>query len=241
MADATTVRLTAPAAAELLRTVHRVRDRLDADLPLQRHLTQALASAAGVPSEAARWDPDSPLPAEEVMAGVLEAIRTGRALTVEHLQQDGQVRDLTLEPYHVRLESRFWYLLSRIADTGKERVLRLDKVLTAALGERFEPRPPDLDQYLTGVFVPADPGAVAVVRFGARSSTYAAERWGDGKLLADGGVEIEIPYHREHFLVRTLAEFGDDYEVVSPAGLREGVRARAAATLAVYAEEPAAQ
>lgn len=234
MPDGSAVRMTGPAAAELLRAVHRVRDRLEADLPLQRHLTQALASAAGVPAEASPWRPDSPLPSVDVMSAVVEGITERRLLEIEHLQQDGTVRTIEVEPYHVRLETGFWYLIARQAETGSERVYRLDKVMGSALGESFEPRPVDLDRYLGGVFVPMDEDMHAVVRFGPASATYAAERWGDGRALPQGGVEIEIPYQREHFLIRNLAEFGGDYEVVSPPDLREGVRARAAATLESY-------
>ncbi|HEX9094279.1 MAG TPA: WYL domain-containing protein [Coriobacteriia bacterium] len=234
MADVTRVRVTGPVAAELLRAVHRVRDLIEADLPLQRHLTQALASAAGVPAAAARWRVDSPLPPTAVMTAVHTALEEGRALTVDHLRQDGQVRPLTVEPCHVRLESGYWYLLCRVIEDGQERALRLDKVLSAEPGEPVEPRPIDLDRFLGGVFVPADPGLVAKVRFGPRSAVYAAERWGDGRSLPTGGIELDIPFQREHFLVRTLAEFGSDYEVMEPKSLRDGVRARAVATLESY-------
>lgn len=234
MADTSTVAVTGPAASELLRAVHRVRDRLEADLPLQRHLTQALASAAGVPASACPWRPDSPLPVAEIMSVIVEGITGNRAIGIEHLQQDGEVRSLDVEPYHVRLESGFWYLIARLAETGDERVFRIDKIMGASPGPACQPRPVDLDRYLGGVFVPPEAGTAAVVRFGPRSATYAAERWGEGNSLPHGGVEIRIPYQREHFLIRNLAEFGDDYEVVSPLEVREGVRARAAATLASY-------
>jgi predicted DNA-binding transcriptional regulator YafY len=228
-------RLAGPHAAALLLAVHAVRDRLDGDVPEVRHLTQTLASAAGVPALAASWRPDLPLPDGDVMRAVRTGLVEQRALCIHHLQQDGQVRRLHVEPYHVRLEGGFWYLIGRLADEDTERVLRLDKIVSAAAEDRFDPRPVDLDRYLGGVFVPGDPGAVANVRFGAHSAVYAQERWGMGTELSDGSVEIEIPYEREHFLVRTLAEFGRDYEVLSPASLREGVCARAEATRARYA------
>lgn len=227
-------RLTGPHATALLLAVHETREQLDGTVPEVRHLTQTLASAAGVPAMAAPWRADMPLPDDDVMRAVRAGLSEHRVLYVHHLQQDGEVRRLHIEPYHVRLEGGFWYLIGRLADDGTERVLRLDKVVSAAAEDPFEPRPVDLDRYLGGVFVPADPGAVALVRFAPRSAVYAQERWGAGTELPDGRVEIEIPYQREHFLVRSLAEFGRDYEVVSPASLRAGVRARARATLARY-------
>lgn len=228
-------RLTGPHATALLLAVHAVRERLDGEVPQIRHLTQTLASAAGVPALAAPWRPDMPLPDPDVMRAVRTGLTESRVLYVHHLQQDGEVRRLHVEPYHVRLEAGCWYLIGCLADEGTERVLRLDKVVSASAEDAFEPRPVDLDRYLGGVFVPTDPGAIATVRFGPRSVAYAQERWGAGTDLPEGGVEVEIPFQREHFLVRTLAEFGRDYEVVAPPSLREGVRARAQATLARYA------
>jgi predicted DNA-binding transcriptional regulator YafY len=234
MAD-TAPRLTGPHATALLLAVHSVRERLDGEVPEIRHLTQTLASAAGVPALAAPWRPDMPLPDADVMRAVRTGLTESRVLYVHHLQQDGEVRRLHVEPYHVTLEGGFWYLIGRLAEEGTERVLRLDKVVSAAAEDAFRPRPVDLDRYLGGIFVPADPGALARVRFGPRSAVYAQERWGIGTESPDGSVEVEIPFQREHFLVRSLAEFGRDYEVLAPPSLREGTRARASATLAKYA------
>jgi predicted DNA-binding transcriptional regulator YafY len=227
-------RLSGPQATALLLVVHRMRDRLGDDEACVRHLTQALASAAGVPAQASPWRADVPLPDDDVMRAVRAGITEHRVLYIHHIQQDGEVRRLHVEPYHVRLETGFWHLIGRLADDHSERVLRLDKVVSAAAEDRFVPRPVDIDRYLGGVFVPADPAAMAVVRFGPHSAVYAQERWGPGRAQADGSVELEIPYDREHFLVRALAEFGADVEVRSPKSLRAGVRARAEAALARY-------
>jgi proteasome accessory factor C len=217
-----------------------VRQDLDGEVPEIRRLTQLLAAAAGVPTMAASWRSDMPLPDEDVMRAVRTGLDEHRVLYIHHMQQDGEVRRLHIEPYHVSLEAGCWYLIGRLADEKTERVLRLDKVVSAAAERVFDPQPIDLDRYLGGVFVPADPGATARVRFGERSAVYAQERWGMGTTTDDGGsVELVIPFQREHFFLRSLAEFGDDYEVLSPASLRDGVRARAQATLAMYTEEPA--
>jgi len=230
-------RITGPQATALLLAVHSVRDRLDGTVPEVRHLTQTLAAAAGVPALAAPWRPDLPLPDDDVMRATRTGLTEHRVLYIHHLQQDGEVRRLHVEPYHVRLEGGYWYLIGRLANEGTERVLRLDKVVSAAAEDAFEPRPVGLDRYLGGVFVPPDPGAVARVRFGPHSAVYAQERWGIGTELEDGSVEVGIPFQREHFLVRTLAEFGRDYEVLSPASARDGVRARAEATLRLYGSD----
>jgi predicted DNA-binding transcriptional regulator YafY len=232
-------RLIGPQATALLLAVHAVRQDLVGETDDTRHLTQLLAATAGVPTMAAAWRLDMPLPDEDVMRAVRTGLTEHRVLYIHHMQQDGEVRRLHVEPYHVRLEAGCWYLIARLADEKTERVLRMDKIVSAAAEREFTPQPVDLDRYLGGVFVPADPGATARVRFGSRSAIYAQERWGTGAVADDGGsVELVIPYQREHFFVRLLAEFGDDYEVLAPASLRAGIRARAEATLAFYDEAP---
>jgi len=221
-----------PEAAAMLRMVHEVRSGLG-DVDAVRHLTRALARAAGLPPEASPWDADHPYPDRSVMTVLQRAIWSDLLVRVGHLQQDGELRELVVEPYHVRLEGGYWYLLARVADDGRERVLRLDKIRWAQVEGGFTPRPLDLDLYADGVWIPAEPGENATVEFGPSVAIYAQERWGRGESTKSGGVTIEIGYRRPEMLIRALARFGGDYEVVAPAGLRAAVRTRALATLAV--------
>jgi predicted DNA-binding transcriptional regulator YafY len=235
-------RVSEPEAAALLLMVHEVRSGLG-DQDAVRHLTRALARAAGLPPEAAPWDADHPFPDRGVMTVVQRAIWSDLVVRTAHLQQDGELRELVLEPYHVRLEGGYWYLLARVADDGRERVLRLDKVRWAQTEGGFTPRPLDLDVYADGVWIPSEPGQKATVAFAPSVATYAQERWGLGEQREDGGVLIEIGYLRPEALIRTLALFGSDFEVVAPAELRSAIRARALATMAALAtdgsQEPA--
>lgn len=227
-------RVSEPEAAAMLRMVHEVRTGLG-DEDAVRHLTHALARAAGLPQQAAPWDVDHPFPDRGVMSVVQRAIWSDLLAQVSHLQQDGEIRDLLLEPYHIRLEGGYWYLLARVADDGRERVLRLDKIRRAQTRGAFTPRPLDLDFYADGVWIPAEPGAEATVVFGPSSAAYAQERWGRGEPLDGGSVRIEIGFRRPESLIRTLSQFGSDFEVEAPPGVRSAVRARAVATLAVIA------
>jgi predicted DNA-binding transcriptional regulator YafY len=224
-------RVSEPEAAAMLLMVQDVRDDLG-EVPPVRHLTGALARAAGLPPEASPWDSRQPFPDPAVMTVLQRAIWSDLLVRVGHLQQDGELRELMLEPYHVRLESGYWYLLARVADDGRDRVLRLDKIRWAQAEHGFTPRPLDLDVYADGVWVPVEPGHNATVRFGPSVATYAQERWGRGQPTEDGGMTIEIGYQRPEMLIRTLTQFGGDYEVVAPPELRAAVRARALATLA---------
>jgi predicted DNA-binding transcriptional regulator YafY len=238
MGSARTVRITAPQAAILLRAVHNVRDRLGVDNERVRRLTRILAEAAGVPADAVPW-PSAALPDESLMASIRQAITGHLLLHLRHLRQDAKVAESLVEPYHVRLESGYWFLLSRDAVSRRERVFRIDKIKAAEVGEQFGPSPIDLDHYLDGVFVPEDPGQYAVVALGPHGAPDAVQRWGRSTLLPDGRSVVHIPYQREHWLVRTLMEYRDDIEVLEPEAVREGVRDRALATLRAYQESDA--
>lgn len=220
-----------PEAAAMLLMVHEVRSGLGEEEAV-RHLTRALARVAGLPPQASPWDTDHAFPDSGVMSVVQRAIWSDLLVRVGHLQQDGELRELVLEPYHVRLEGGYWYLLARVADDGRERVVRLDKVRWAQTERGFTPRPLDLDVYADGVWIPSEPGAKATVVFGAPVAAYAQERWGLGQPDDGGDVRIEIGYRRPESLVRALAQFGNEFEVTAPAELRSAVRARAIATLA---------
>ena len=232
-------RVSEPEAAAMLLMVQEVRADLGGGAAV-RHLTRALARAAGLPPEASPWGADHPYPARAVMTVVQHAIWSDLLVRVGHLQQDGELRELVLEPYHVRLEGGYWYLLARVADDGRERVLRLDKIRWAQAEGGFTPRPLDLDVYADGVWIPAEPGKKATVEFGPSMTAYAQERWGRGVPAKGAGVTIEIGYQHPEMLIRTLTRFGGDYEVVAPAELRTAVRARALATLAVIGGADAA-
>jgi predicted DNA-binding transcriptional regulator YafY len=233
------VRVSEPEAAAMLLMVHEVRDGLG-DVEAVRHLTRALARAAGLPPETLPWDADRPYPDRAIVTVLQHAIWSDLLVRVGHLQQDGELRELVLEPYHIRLESGYWYLIARVADDGRERVLRLDKMRSAQAESGFTPRPLDLDVYADGVWVPSEPGTKATVRFAPSVAAYARERWGLGEVAEDGAVTIEIGYRRPDMLIRALALFGSDYEVLAPHDMRAGVRARALATLAaIGVAEPA--
>ncbi len=231
MADAShSVRLTPPQASALLKAVHEVRDRLGVDNHTVRDLTRTLADAAGLPAEAHPWPTEAPLPDAEMLASIRAAVVEHRSLLVQHLRQDGTLAEILIEPYHIRLESGFWYLVCRKGTDRAQSVVRIDRLQSAVASHPFDPMAVDLDRYLDGVIVPKEPLRSARVRFGPRCAEFAKYAWGEGEETPDGGVVIDIPYAHDHWLVRTLMEFGCDFEVLSPAEVREGILSRARAT-----------
>jgi predicted DNA-binding transcriptional regulator YafY len=68
----------------------------------------------------------------------------------------------------------------------------------------------------------------AVLRFRPAAARWVAdERWRGGQrvtFLADGGLELRVPYGNEGELIRDVLRYGADVEVVEPSELREAVK-----------------
>ena len=71
---------------------------------------------------------------------------------------------------------------------------------------------------------------MAELRFSKERARWVAdERWHPeqaGQYLVDGRYELRIPYRDERELVMDILRHGADVEVVSPATLRESVKAQ---------------
>ena len=78
----------------------------------------------------------------------------------------------------------------------------------------------------------------AVLRFSARAARWVAgEQWHprqEQRWLDDGRLELTVPYGADTELVMDVLRHGPDAEVVGPEELRQAVRNRLAAALALY-------
>lgn len=78
----------------------------------------------------------------------------------------------------------------------------------------------------------------AELRFSpARAKWVATERWHPrqhSRILSDGSFIMRIPYSDPRELVMDIMRFGQDVEILSPPELREAVKTRLEAALAVY-------
>ena len=80
---------------------------------------------------------------------------------------------------------------------------------------------------------------LATLRFSAQAAPWISrEEWHpeqQGRFLADGSWQLELPYVDETELVMDLLRQGEQVQVIAPQSLREAVQRRLAAALAVYA------
>ena len=80
---------------------------------------------------------------------------------------------------------------------------------------------------------------LATLLFSAQAAPWISrEEWHpeqQGRFLADGSWQLELPYVDETELVMDLLRQGEQVQVIAPQSLREAVQRRLAAALAVYA------
>lgn len=88
-----------------------------------------------------------------------------------------------------------------------------------------------------GIFAGA-PDKTAVLRFTAfRARWVADEHWHpeqQGRRLADGSYELEIPYQRADELILDILRYGPEVEVLAPDELRQAVAERLQRAAAIY-------
>ncbi|TLM74740.1 MAG: WYL domain-containing protein [Actinobacteria bacterium] len=232
--------LTPPEAASLLSFLAGLQPLAGGCDEALSGLVEAIAQAAGVPQTARSWDALGPVPDEAILAEVRACMDQDLLCRIGYIRGDATRYEAVIEPYHLRLERGMWYLFARPheGDTaGEQRTYRVDKMWKAeSTDEPFEPYPLDLARYADGVFPPDTPQRTARVAFRDQAAAYAQERWGEGDDLGDGRIAITVEFASVDWLLRTLALYGAEFEVLEPAGLREVVRTRAEAALARYRE-----
>lgn len=98
----------------------------------------------------------------------------------------------------------------------------------------------DLDQHFAtayGIFS-GQAKSTAVLRFSPEAARWIAdETWHPQQsktILADGSVELRIPYGDNRELIMDILRYGPDCEVMAPPGLRDRVAQLAARTAALY-------
>jgi len=165
-----------------------------------------------------------------------------------HVLYHGRARDATTErdlsPQRLVYYRDNWYL---DAWCHKRRALRsfsVDRlhpvyIDEAAAREVPEHRLAALLERSYGIFA-GPPRHTAVLRFTPAAARWVAdEQWHpkqQGRVLADGGYELKIPYGDPTELVMDLPKYGPEVEVIAPEALRGQVRERLAQALARYRE-----
>lgn len=238
-----------------LLMAHQLLSGLDADGTLSRHLqpllgrihellgpggeTEAQALMKRVKIVGALRRPVAP----ECFERAGEALMRRRRLHLRYLTRArGEVGEREVSPQRLVHYRHTWYLDAWCHQ--RERLLRfaLDAVQAAHV---LDARAKDVAMRQVQAEMDAGYGIfaggtrrLAVLRFSAQAAAWIShEEWHpeqQGRWLDDGGWELTLPYVDETELVMDLLRHGEQVQVLAPASLRDAVRRRLQAALAVY-------
>ena len=180
-------------------------------------------------------------PASEWTVALEEAITNRVEVVIEyHAASTGTFTRKVLEPRVLLPSDGRWYLIAFDVACGEERVYRLDRIASLALGTRCfgEHRGPALERHGKRHYRPSGQERPVVLRFGPAAARAARERWGGDRserVEAGGSVTLTVTVTaNEHFLGEVLG-WGGACQVVAPADVREALQRRIAALQSIYA------
>ena len=177
-----------------------------------------------------------PVKVPECLAVAQQAWNEGRSLRIRYLRDGAdEARDREVLPWRVFSQWGHWYVHARDVTEPEPKYFRLDRVLTAELGdERFDP--PDHDEIPEWFDLSAHARTVRVrMRSDALESLPAPHQIGDATECADGTVELDITVHGDRRFDQLLVCLPVDAEVLAPADAVDRRREHAARLLAAYA------
>ncbi len=187
--------------------------------------------------------PDDPLPERHaatlgdggdlaVLATVRDGLRRRRVVRIAYRKSGAATPDTRdLHPYALVAAEGMLYLLAHCPRSDGLRVFRLDRIESATLGdERFELPPGfSVDAVLEeGRAFVAGRHDTLHVRYSPRIARWIAEREGV-PLAADGSLTLTHPLADTEWALRHVLQYGPDATILSPAALRDALRARVAA------------
>jgi predicted DNA-binding transcriptional regulator YafY len=241
-----------------LLMAHQLLSGLDSDGPLTRHLQPLLERIHGMLASG-----DDTVAAEALMKRVkivgalrrpvpgrhfervTEALLQRRRLRLVYLSRSrGEVGERDVSPQRLVHYRNTWYLdawchrvegLRRFALDAIERAELLDKRARDVALRQVQA---EMDTGY-GIFA-GGTRQWAVLRFAAAVAPWISrEEWHpeqQGRALEDGGWELRLPYVDPTELVMDLLRQGEMVEVIEPASLRDALRQRLHAAVALYAE-----
>lgn len=243
-------------AAELhaLACAHQLLDRLEPGLldrelaPIKGRIEQLLsaqhASSREIPRRV-RILGQAGRPAGPWFREVAGALGQRRRLAIRHYsRQRDETSDREVSPQRLVHYRDAWYLDAWCHRRDALRSFALDAIRHASAldAPAAEVSDIDLDAHFAaayGIFGgPA--GQRAVLRFSAQAARWVAdEQWHpqqEQRWLADGRLELVIPYGTDTELIMDVLRHGPDVEVVEPAALRHAVKERLGRAAALYGD-----
>lgn len=179
-------------------------------------------------------------PASEWTVALEEAITSRVEVVVDyHAASSGGFARKVLEPRVLLPSEGRWYLIAFDVALSAERVYRLDRIASLAVGTRCfgEHRGPALERHGKRTYRPSGQERPVVLRFDPAAARAARERWGSAlseQQAPDGRLTLTVIVSaNEHFLGEVLG-WGGACQVVAPADVRDALRRRVEALQAVY-------
>jgi proteasome accessory factor C len=242
------LRLTSPEATGVLVALRALADVPGVlDPEAARSAIAKIESAAGTVahgSGAVSAEPE-PAPVEsQAAAAVRAAVRHDRALIIEYYSASRDTLTSRLvDPIRIALVGDHSYLEAWSREAEGVRLFRFDRIVDAtALDERSAPPAPTLqnppDTSLFSADAAADPALSSATLRIAPEASWMFDYYPLRLIreLPDGHVEAQMTYGAAEWMTRLVLGLGDVVTVLAPAELAAGVRAAAAAAVAVYSE-----
>lgn len=239
------LRLTSPEATAVLVALRALTDIPGVVNPAAaRSAIAKIEAAAGTVSEddavAAEEEP-APIEAEAA-AGVRQAVRDGRAVSIDYYSASRDVLSTrVVDPIRVVLVGDHSYLEAWCREAEGVRLFRFDRIVDArVLDERAAPPGPAVlaapNTALFDADSAADPSLPAATLRIAPRAAWVLEYF-PMRVTAespDGYCEAAMTYAAEEWMARLILGFGAEVTVLAPQSLADRVRDAADAALAAY-------
>lgn len=170
---------------------------------------------------------------------IRQASGLGRLVAIEYADAAGRLTRRTVEPYALVFQWSAWFLYAWCRLRGEYRLFKLSRIRgIETQGERFASRHPDLASRPWTRDWDSEPPAETLLRFRPSARLVALEHFASDQIAtdADGSLLVRTRLPLNDWAVGWLASFGGNLEVLSPAALRDRLRAHALAMLANYSQ-----
>ncbi len=200
---------------------------------------EAAAGAVGQAPGAAVAAVDERAPIEsEAAAAVREAVRDGRAVTIEYYSAShDMLSSRTVDPIRVVLVGDHSYLEAWCRSAEGVRLFRFDRIVDAhVLDQPSAPPPPAVQAEPDTSLFTADPALPSARLLIDRSAAWMFDYYPLREIreLPDGAVEAAMTYASDEWMARFVLGFGPAVRVLEPQALARQVQERAAAALRAY-------
>ncbi len=186
------------------------------------------------------------LPLDHFQAVGLALLRRQRLLIRYHARGNDQVSEREVSPQRLNHYRENWYLDAWCHVRNALRAFSVDAIEHTEILDRpaLDVADEQLDAVLGaayGIFS-GEQVTWAILHFSPQRARWVvSERWHpkqQGRLLADGGYELRIPYADDRELIMDILKYGGDCVVVAPAALRTRVGEQLTRALAPYRLPP---